>query len=1114
MFVTSVPCNAVQDEEFSDVEKGSEIYGAVKFLKSSGVIEGVGDKKFAPDVAVSRADFAVIADKAFEFDSIGDISFSDVYDGDYFETSVKRIAGNGIIKGYNDGTFKPSQIINKQEASVILVKIYEKYVGKKIFAKNVAQDFDDYKDIDSWAKTYIDKAYFLGIINPLSDTEIGATEPFSRGDTALAVSKLILLLNDKQKPDFGAPNNIKQWQRGNIFVGNQTMGFTLETGNDAVEYVVTDYNNKIVEHNTVLINNGSADFVFENYKPGYYEVEFYCTDDEDIKHRIKKTSMCLLEDYDFDSIDPSESGFGINAHCDLSSRGWKYDLVDVMSIIGAKHVRDGYEWSSTEYPKGVYTRAKNTIQGYFDRLNSHNMSLIIVTGFTNQYYDHNATPYTDDGRAGFANWAKSFFDLYDGNMSLDMYNEFWGSQFGDRGDGPADGLPEYYIPLLKKTYETIKKDYPDSVLHFCVGHDDPEKPFFWRRRIFELGALNYCDIINLHRYGPNRTSGICAEDDIRGEFKLLRQDIADFAPDKLGKTIWNTETGGCTSTNKFGMSEETVAQHIPRIYAINVAEGVERVYFYDLLDDGNHDSDHEDRYGLMRAFGSSYGDYTPKPSFVSYGVIARQLTGLKLKANKSFENGIEWYTFEGDGKTVNMLNTRCLPDKEFNIDAAVYTNSEVVITDIMGDRKTYMPVEGKIYLTLSGDPIYVEGEIYDIREEKAFEIESDSYIPTGKPYSITISNAADHDFSNMKICVDDGEFEIGTGITMSPFNSDGKRKVVLELKNGDNLCGRFIKSVTAKKGYETDIDVRLQPGSEENIFDAILKLKLSNNAPYNLNVYGALINIDGTDTEYNIDEEIEANNEKTIEMNIGNAIFGTSHNIYARVNMDGELSESIDASGKFQYNAIEKRTIEIDGVLDEGIENERSLKLTENGERFELANDGSRYQGEEDLSGTVWVTYDDENIYISADIVDDEHSSAAEGVEIWRNDCVQVDFYQHETEGYNLVDGFTEVGVSLLQSGDVGLWCWKSVKAFENAGKPDGLVAAVTRDEKTKHTYYEIAVSWEKTGGIDINNISRIDLSLAFNDCDNGARQSAIEVGGGIVYGKAPEKYNRYSLIR
>lgn len=1113
--ISAIPVLAVETDDFIDVEKNSQLYGAVNLLKDSGIVNGVGGDRYAPDMTVTRADFAVIADKAFEFDKIQDVTFSDVFYDDYYQASVNNIASAGIINGYDDGTFKPKQVINKQEAAVILVRIYEELTGKKVFANCSAKEFIDYNNLAQWSKSYIDKAYFLGLIDPIRENEIGAIEPFSRGDTAIAVSRLIMTLNDRQEPDFNLPTNIIQWNRGNIFVGDETMGFTLETGNDSVEYIVTDYYEKIIDRGIVPVRNGKVDFTFENYAPGYYEVDFYSTDDSNIKHKIKKTSMCLLEEYDFDSVDPESSAFGINMHCDRGMTGWAYDHVEEASILGAKHIRDGYEWSGIETTKGNYTALKSRIEEYYDRLNAHNMSIIIVTGFNNKFYDNGATPYTDEGRKAYANFSKSFYDLYEADQAQEIYNEFWGPQFGDRGNGPADGLPEYYAPLLKTVYETIKKEHPDATLSFCVGHNDWSGYAGWRRDLFKLGALEYCDVINLHQYGGvTRISDECVENVLRVKFDELKNDIMEFAPDKMNLPMWNTETGGNTSTNNNGSSEETIAQHIPRIYALNVAAGIERVYFYDLVDDGNTDSEHEDRFGLLRAFGSEYGNYTPKPSFVSYSVLARQLTGMNFVSNKNFENGVEWNIFKGNGKTVNMLNTRSTPTEQVYVDTAIYADSDVVITDIMGNKKTYTPVNGKIYLTLNGDALYIEGIINDIKEEKAVTLTPDTWISTGVTYNIMTSGSDSDLSSNMTMSVDGNECGLGNNMPINELHEINTRKVVFELKHDGVACGRLIEPVTSDEKYSVSLDVILQLNKETSNYETIVKTNIINHSPNAININSVLLNIDGVETEHFIDEVIDANQEKTVPISVGAADFGSSHNIYARMKIDGEMSSVIDASGKFQYRGIEEKTIVVDGVLDEGIANGRSLSLEKDGERFALASDGSKYNGAEDLSGTVWITYDNENLYITADIVDANHNSAAVNDQIWKNDCIQIDFHQHQTEAYSATKSYSEIGVSLLDNGEVGLWAWKSVKSFEDKSKPDGVIAAVKRDEKTKHIVYEVALSWDETAGIDINNIDRIDLSIAVNDCDKGIRKTAVELGGGIIYSKSPDKYNKYSLIR
>lgn len=1097
--------NAFAEEEvFSDIDKSSDVYGAAKLLKGMGIIEGIGNNCFGPENTVTRADFAVMIDKAINPDGNLENEFNDVPADSYFANSIKKAASAGIIKGDENGSFNPYKTINKQEAAVILTKAYEYVIDNAIFAPEAAKGYSDYVLIPSWAKTYIDRTILTGLIMPVDENNIGAQNDFTRADTALSISKLITELGNREEPDTGKENDVEQWNRGNIFVGDEVMGFTFKTGNDVIEYVVTDYYNKIVEKKTVKVKGGQIDLTFPEYEPGYYEVGIYGADREGVKSEIFRTSMCLLEEYDFRSVDPETSGVAINMHNDRGASGWSYSLIEEAEIMGAKHVRDGYEWADIERSPGNYTVRKSTIQNYVDSIKEHNMTLTITTGFNNKYYDNGATPYTDAGRQAYANFSKSFFDLYGTDISQDMYNEFWGPQFGDRGDGPADGLPKYYTPLLKTIYSTIKAEYPDVTLHFCVGHDD------WYEELASLGALEYCDIINTHRYGGNKNATVSLEEDLREFDQHLKDVIMKYAPDKIDAPIWVTETGGNTSTNQYGNTEETIAQHLPRIYAVWRQTGATRVYYYDLLDDGNSDGEHEDRFGLLRAFGSNYGYCTPKPSYVSVAAMARVLTGDKFVENKNFENGLEWNHFDVNGKDIHMLNTRGLPSKEENLDVAVYVDGDVQLTDIMGVKKSYKPVDGKIYLTLNGDPVYIEGNVTDVKEEKAVELKADDWIPTGREYGIKVY-ALNSAANGMIFKLDGGRYVAGDVMQAQSFYTPETRKVVVEAEKDGVLCGRFTLNVTSQRNYNSAIDIGVEKREDSSEFDAIAKVTVQNNAPYEVYVNNALIKIDGENVEMSVNETLAANESKIFNFDIGKAVLGSNHTASVRVTTDGVLSDEVDAAGTFNYNAINKKTITVDGILDDGLDQVMGLNTIDHGEMFRLDSGGSSYGGDDDLSGKIWITYDDENLYISADITDDQHGAPSTGEQIWRNDGLQIDFAQHETAAYDN-NGLTEIGVGMLEDGSTALWVWKNVIDIGDSSKPNGVKAVATRNGK--HTYYEAAISWKDTAGIDINNISRIDISIAINDCDNNVRKTAIEVGGGIIYGKVPSKYNKYSLIR
>lgn len=401
-----------------------------------------------------------------------------------------------------------------------------------------------------------------------------------------------------------------------------------------------------------------------------------------------------------------QSYFGMNIHSGRTANGWKPSLVKQCYNIGAMTIRDDHEWAATESKteKGKYDYNFPCA----DLIYNYKMDYIIGTGFSHPLYDNGATPYTDEGRLGFANYSKALYDLYPARAgkltNMEVFNEWFGPQFGDRGDGPADSLPETYVPLAKKVYEVVKGDYPDSVLFGEFGSDE------WNRGIVESGILNYMDRAAIHSYGPS-DMGVYPEtghaakkvNDLK---KIFEEQNVDF-------DIWVTETGMNTAQNGYyNVTQREQAVYTPRLHFELLEMGVKKIIWYDLLNDGtslNSGLAHEDNYGLLNAKGSYFGDYTPKPAYVSYGVMTRVLDGL-IYAGKQQSGDLYCYTFAGDSKKVSAMYAISSGK------ATVRTAVPVTVISLMGEEKVYTPSNGSFTLDLSDSVQYIEGDVEVIFE--------------------------------------------------------------------------------------------------------------------------------------------------------------------------------------------------------------------------------------------------------------------------------------------------------------------------------------------------------------------------------------------------------------
>ena len=105
---------------FTDVAEDAWYAPAVNALASLGIINGVGEDTFAPDRAITRAEFTAMAMRFTDVDVAGANPFSDVPADAWYQEYVVDASELGWIGGYPDGTFRPDQTINRAEVTTIV----------------------------------------------------------------------------------------------------------------------------------------------------------------------------------------------------------------------------------------------------------------------------------------------------------------------------------------------------------------------------------------------------------------------------------------------------------------------------------------------------------------------------------------------------------------------------------------------------------------------------------------------------------------------------------------------------------------------------------------------------------------------------------------------------------------------------------------------------------------------------------------------------------------------------------------------------------------------------------------------------------------------------------
>ena len=176
-----------QGFHFSDIDENDWYYDNVMDAANNGYISGMGDGTFAPTQATTRAQFASMIANAMGYEADPDVAsmFPDVADDFWGKAAINFCAQNGIITGYDDGTFQPNKAITRQEAASILRNAFK-------LTESSSETFPDDSAISGWAKesVYIVKA------SGLMKGDAG-TGNFRPTDTIIRAEAASILMNAK-----------------------------------------------------------------------------------------------------------------------------------------------------------------------------------------------------------------------------------------------------------------------------------------------------------------------------------------------------------------------------------------------------------------------------------------------------------------------------------------------------------------------------------------------------------------------------------------------------------------------------------------------------------------------------------------------------------------------------------------------------------------------------------------------------------------------------------------------------------------------------------------------------------------------------------------------------
>lgn len=275
------------------------------------------------------------------------------------------------------------------------------------------------------------------------------------------------------------------------------------------------------------------------------------------------------------------------------------------------------------------------------------------------------------------------FDL----VGLEVFNEFNHERFNKTGCGTA---PTCYVPLLQTVHDNVRAVDPDLPL---VAGSTANYDAAWFDGLWQAGGMTYADAASYHPYQ------IVTDPAALGTIiTTSRESMQTYGGGTL--PIWITELG---STSTGGMpSQLEQAEFAFKASITAFGNGVEKFFWYDLINDSPDPTVHEGNFGLFGQPISGVTALPPKPVAMTVALVITHLADREAAAAEPLSADVLSYAF-GDGEERTTFAWAPAGATTVQMPAT----GDVEVTAVSGQVTTVTPVDGVAAVPVSEEGVVV-----------------------------------------------------------------------------------------------------------------------------------------------------------------------------------------------------------------------------------------------------------------------------------------------------------------------------------------------------------------------------------------------------------------------
>ncbi|RVU54012.1 S-layer homology domain-containing protein [Anaerosphaera multitolerans] len=143
--------------DFGDIQSIDWFNNAISTMSNAEAVTGYPDGSFKPDANITRGEFATMASRFLsDYGNLTNYKFTDIK-GNWAEDSIKKLASHGLINGYEDGSFKPDQLITRAETATLVNSVLERTPHKDNLLSDMKR-WSDNSDTSEWYYAQVQEA--------------------------------------------------------------------------------------------------------------------------------------------------------------------------------------------------------------------------------------------------------------------------------------------------------------------------------------------------------------------------------------------------------------------------------------------------------------------------------------------------------------------------------------------------------------------------------------------------------------------------------------------------------------------------------------------------------------------------------------------------------------------------------------------------------------------------------------------------------------------------------------------------------------------------------------------------------------------------------------------